>query len=130
MNEQKVNKNSTFNESLQWFNVGLRGLMEFGIVIGLGYWGFQAGTSLLIKILLSIFTPLIVFGFWGLVDFQQVGHLGERLRLFQEIIICGITVVALYSAGQPILGWIFGVIAIVQHGLVYLTGDTLLKQSQ
>ena len=130
MNEQKVNKKSTLNESLQWFNVGLRGFMELSIVIGLGFWGFQAGTSLLFKILLSIFTPLIVFGFWGLVDFHHAGQLGEGLRLVQEITICGITVVALFSAGQPILAWIFGLIAIVQHGLVYLTGDTLLKQSQ
>jgi hypothetical protein len=26
--------------ALKWFNVALRGVMEFGIVIALGYWGF------------------------------------------------------------------------------------------
>lgn len=128
MAEHQVNQKSS-TSALQWFNVGLRGLMELGIVVGLGYWGYQAGSTVLLKVLLAVLTPLLVFGFWGLVDFHQAGSLAEPLRLLQELVICGGTAVALFVAGQPILAWIFGLIAIVQHGLVYLTGDRLLKQS-
>ena len=45
--------------------------MEIGIVAGLGYWGFQAGHGIALKIILSVCIPLIIFGFWGLVDFHN-----------------------------------------------------------
>lgn len=128
MAEHQAGKESPVSV-LQWFNVGLRGLMELGIVVGLGYWGYQVGSTVLTKALLTVLTPLLVFGFWGLVDFHQAGSLAEPLRLLQELVICGGTAVALFVAGQPILAWIFGMIAIVQHGLVHLTGDRLLKSS-
>ena len=116
--------------ALQWFNVALRGVMEFGIVLAMGYWGYQAGGSLVTKVLLGILVPLIVFGFWGLVDFHQVRRLAKSLRLVQELLICGLVVVALYAAGQPTFAWVFGLIAIVQHILVYLLGDTLLRRER
>ena len=114
--------------AIQWFNIALRGVMEFGIVAAMGYWGYHAGTSFIIKILLAIMAPLIVFGIWGLVDFHQAGRLAEPLRLVQELLICGLVSVALYTAGQQIWAWALAVIAIVQHSLVYLTGETLLKE--
>jgi Protein of unknown function (DUF2568) len=114
--------------ALQWFNVALRGVMEFGIVAAMGYWGYQAGSSLVPRVLLAVLAPLIVFGFWGLVDFHQAGRLAEPLRLVQELLICGLVAIALYAAGQPAFAWAFGLIAIVQHSLVYLLGDTLLKR--
>jgi hypothetical protein len=113
--------------ALKWFNVALRGVMELGIVVAMGYWGYQAGNSVVAKVLLGILAPLIVFGFWGLVDFHQAGRMAEPLRLTQELLICGLAAVALYVAGQPALGWVLVVITIVQHSLVYLLGETLLK---
>ena len=120
--------NHPFVEALRWFNVGLRGIMEFGIVAAMAYWGYRVGSNLIIGILIGILAPLIVFGFWGLVDFHQAGHVAEPLRLVEELIICGLVTAALFVSGQPVFALIFGLIAIVQHGLVYLLGDTLLKK--
>ena len=113
--------------ALGWFNIALRGVMELGIVVALAFWGYQAGSSLIAKILMAILAPLIVFGFWGLVDFHQAGRMAEPLRLVQELLICGLVVVAFFAAGQPVFAWAFGLIAVIQHSLVYLLGDTLLK---
>jgi Protein of unknown function (DUF2568) len=112
---------------LRRFNLTLRVIMETGIVIGLGYWGFQAGNSTGIKIILGIGAPVIIFGFWSLVDFRNAGKSAEPLRLCQELIIAGIAAVAFFYAGQPAFGWILGIISIVHHILVYMIGDTLLK---
>ncbi len=120
-------KNHSIVGVLRWFNVALRGLMEFGIVAATAYWGYRAGSNLVTSILFGTLAPLIVFGFWGLVDFHQFGRVAEALRLSQELIICGLVTAALYAAGQPALAWAFGLIAIFQHSLVYLLGDTLLK---
>lgn len=109
------------------FNLTLRSLMEIGILAGLGYWGFQAGKGITMKIILSISVPAIIFGFCSLVDFQKVKNYSEILRLIQELILSGIAAVSLYFAGQHTLGWILGLISIFHHVLVYVTGDTLIK---
>lgn len=113
--------------SLQWINLALRALMELGIVLALGYWGFQAGDSSGAKILLGIGAPLIGFGFWGLVDFRNAGPFAEPLRLIQELVISGAAAWALYSAGAQAWGWTLGAASIVHHALVYLLGGALLK---
>lgn len=112
---------------LKRFNLILRSIMEIGIVAGLGYWGFQAGYGTAVKIVLSISIPVIIFGFWGLVDFHKAGNFSEIFRLIQELMISGIAAVALYFAGQFTLGWILALISIIHHILVYLIGDILLK---
>ncbi|MDP4284445.1 MAG: YrdB family protein [Bacteroidota bacterium] len=114
--------------NLKWFNLVLRVLMEIGIVVAFGYYGYHAGGRIGSKILLSIGFPLIGFGFWGLVDFHQFGKISEILRLAQELLISGLASVALYITGAPIAGLALGGISIIHHALVYLFGDKLLKK--
>ena len=111
----------------EWFNLGLRAIMESGIVLALGYWGFQTGSSPGMKILLGIGAPVLGFGFWGLVDFHQAGRLSEPLRLMEELGISGLAALALYAAGQHILGLTLVGISILYHTLVYTLGGSLLK---
>jgi Protein of unknown function (DUF2568) len=101
--------------------------MEAGIIAGLAYWGLQIGESCLTKVIFCIAAPLLVFGFWGSYDFHNFGKWSEPLRLIQELVLSGIAAVALYFTGQHFLGWCLGLIAILQHLLVYLLGETLLK---
>lgn len=115
---------------LQQLNLALRALMELGIVVAFGYWGFQTGTGLVMKVLLAIAAPVLGFGFWGLVDFHQAGRLAEPLRLTQELAVSALAAVALVVAGQPALGWGLGVISLVHHALVYPLGETLLKSER
>jgi len=114
--------------TFKWFNIGLRGLMELGIVIAFGYWGYKTGDGTGTKILLGIGAPLIGFGFWGLVDFRNAGSLAEPLRLIQELVISGLAALAWYVSGQHTLGWALGIVSVVHHVLVYALGDTLLKR--
>lgn len=111
----------------EWFNLGLRAVMEFGIVLGLGYWGFHTGGSGGLKILLGIGAPVLGFGVWGVVDFDQAGRLSEPLRLIEELVISGLAALALYTAGQHALGIALGGISIFYHVLVYALGGRLLK---
>ena len=113
--------------ALKWFNVGLRALMELGIVVALGYWGYHTGNTTGMKIFLSIAAPLIGFGFWGLVDFRNAGSFSESLRLIQELVITGLAALAWYSTGAHAWGWALGLVSIIHHALVYLLGEKLLK---
>jgi hypothetical protein len=113
--------------TLVWINLGLRGTMELGIVIGLGYWGWYMGNSNLYKLLLCTGTPLIGFGFWGLVDFHNFRNYSEFLRLVQELLISGLVAFLLYNIGKHFFGLVLGFISILYHSLVYISGDRLLK---
>jgi Protein of unknown function (DUF2568) len=112
---------------LKWFNLTLRAFMEAGIVAAFAYWGYQTGQTPGMKILFAIGAPILGFGIWGSVDFHQAGRMAEPLRLIEELFISGLAAVALYVAGQPLLGWALGVLSIVYHVLVYLSGGRLLK---
>lgn len=113
---------------LKWFNLSLRWLIEAGILAGLGYWGYEIGGSTVIKIVLAIGVPVVGFGFWGFVDFRNMGKMSEPLRLLQELVISGLAAIALYSVGQHFFGWALGLISIIYHILVYMLGGTLLKK--
>ncbi|MFZ0626530.1 MAG: YrdB family protein [Acidimicrobiia bacterium] len=115
-------------ENLRWLNVGLRGLMELGIVIAFAVWGFHTPDSTVMKVVLAIAAPVIVFGFWGLVDFRGAGRVGEPLRLIQELVVSGLAALAWYGSGQHLLGLALGAVSIVYHTLVYAIGDRLLEQ--
>ena len=108
-------------------NLALRGTMEAGIILALGYWGYCFGRGPGMKILLSIVVPALVFSFWGLVDFHQFGYASEALRLLQELLVTVLAAIALYSVGFHTLCWMMAIISIVHHTLVYATGDKLLK---
>lgn len=108
-------------------NLTLRGIMEFGIIAALAYWGYQTGSNSLGKTLLAIAAPVLLFGMWGIVDFRKVGNFAEPLRLIEELIISGLAAIALYSVGPHILGWTLGIISILHHSLVYIIGERLLK---
>jgi pimeloyl-ACP methyl ester carboxylesterase len=103
--------------TIKWINVGLRGLMELGIVIALGVWGYKTGNSAVMKILLCIVTPLVGFGLWGLVDFSGAGLMAEPLRLIQELLITGLAAIAWHSTGAQAWGWALGISSIVHHTL-------------
>lgn len=113
---------------LKTFNLGLRALMELGIIVALGYWGYQTGSNISMKVMFGIGAPLLGFGFWSLIDFHQIKQFSEPFRLFQELIISGLAAFAWYVAGQQTLAWSLGFISIFHHIIVYLVGETLLNK--
>lgn len=115
---------------IQKLNLILRSAIEAGIVLAFGWWGYHAGSSQVVKIILMIATPVFGFGFWGLVDFHQLGKMAEPARLLQELVISGLAALALYISEEKVLGIILAVLSVVYHGLVYLSGNRLLKKQR
>jgi Protein of unknown function (DUF2568) len=108
-------------------NIVLRALMEIGIIVGVAYWGHHTGRTIVTKLVLTIGSPVLVFGFWGIIDFRQAGKFAELLRLIQELALSFLAAASVYAAGQRTCGWIIALLSIVQHILVYATGEKLLK---
>ncbi len=108
-------------------NLGLRAVMEAGVVVGFGVWGWHAGGATWSRALLAVVAPLVGFGFWGAVDFRGAGRWAEGLRLVQELAISLLAGAGLMAAGWPAWGWALVGISVVYHGLVYASGARLLR---
>jgi len=113
---------------LQWLNLALRGLMETGIVLAFGFWGYWIGGTKTMKILLCIVVPLIGFGFWGAIDFSSMGQFSEYYRLVQELVISGLAAFTLYNTSAHILGITLALVSVLHHILIYSIGETLLEK--
>ncbi len=108
-------------------NIGLRGVMETGIVAAFAYWGYQSGNGAARRTLRAIAAPAVAFGVWGAVDFRQLGRLAEPARLVEEVAISGLAVTGLWAARQRAFAVILGATSVVHHALVHATGERLLK---
>jgi hypothetical protein len=103
----------------------LRGTMEAGIVGGLVFWGLRAGSSPLVRVVLAISAPVIVFGFWATVDFRWLGRSAEAMRLVQELAVAALVAVALFAVGSPVLGWSLAAVSVSHHVFARLAADRL-----
>jgi len=113
----------------QKINLTLRAVLEFGIVIALGIWGYHSGTTGATSIVFLILFPIVGFGIWGSVDFSQFEQTGEYFRLVEELIISLLAAYGLYTSGQVAFSVFMASLTLIYHLLVYVTGERLLKQT-
>jgi hypothetical protein len=102
--------------SIQSANLAVRFLLEIGALIALGYWGFQTGQGLIVKIVLGLGAPLLI----GLV-WSRFGSAGASMplsglpRLILETVIFGLAALGLATADQRSLALAFAVIFAVNR---------------
>lgn len=104
----------------------LRVAMETAIVVALAWWGLTTGGSTATSLLLGLGAPLVGFGFWGAVDFHQLGPLAEPTRLVQELLISLLAALALAVVGLTAWAWALMALTLGYHALVYVLGRRLL----
>ena len=101
-------------------NLALSFLLELGVLLALGYWGFQTGQGTVAKIGLGIGAPAVAIVVWGLFGAPTaVWHLDGPWRLILEVVFFGSAAVALFTAGQHVLGAAFALVFVVNLVLIY-----------
>ena len=106
-------------ELLKMLNIGLRFLLELGILVIFGYWGFKTGGGTFAKILLGIGAPILFAVVWGtLLAPKSSMRLGEPWLFLLELVIFALVSWALYSTGKVSLAMTFGVIYILNKMLM------------
>jgi hypothetical protein len=102
-------------------NLALAFVLELGVLVALGYWGFQTGQETMAHIGLGVGAPLIAVGVWALFGAPRSAR---RLRgpwlLMLRVIFFGSGAVALLAADQHSLGVLFVVVAAVNLMLIYV----------
>ncbi len=104
-------------------NLALAFFLELGVLAALGYWGFQTGQGTIARIALGIGAPAVAVIVWGLFGSPQaVWHLDGVFRLILEVVFFGSAAVALFAAGQHILGVMFALVFCSQHSACICLG--------
>jgi len=102
-------------------NLALAFFLELGVLAALGYWGFQTGQGTIASIALGIGAPALAVVVWWLFGAPKAKwHLNGVFRLLLEVIFFGSAAVALYAAGQHVLGVAFALVIILNTVLASL----------
>ncbi len=109
---------------LKPINLVLTFLLELALLVAFGYWGFQAGSSTLVKILLGIGLPLLVALIWGIfMAPKSARRLQGGAYLALKALLFGLGVAALMAAGRTALGVVFAVVVVINTVLLYIWGQ-------
>ena len=105
-------------------NLVLSFFLELGVLAALGYWGFQTGPGTIARIALGIGAPAVAVLVWGLFGAPKaVWHLDGPWRLILEVVFFGSAAVALFAAGQRVLGVAFALVFVLNSVLIYALGQ-------
>ena len=108
-------------ELLKLINIGLRFLLELGILAIFGYWGINTGDNTLIKFLLGLGSPILFAIVWGtFLAPKSPRRLDEPWLFLLELVILGLTCWALYGTGKANLTLGFGSIYILNKILMVI----------
>ena len=100
-------------------NLALAFFLELGVLVAPGFWGFHTGLTLPGRIALGIGVPALAIVVWALFGAPTATwHLEGIARLILQIIFFGSGALALFAAGQRILGVVFALIFVLNYVLV------------
>lgn len=105
-------------------NMVLAFLLELGVLVAWGYWGFFSGSNVLLKLVFGIGIPIVAIIIWALFGSPKATwHLYGPWRLVLGIIFFGSAAVALYLANQRTMGIVFALLFVLNWGLAYAWGQ-------
>lgn len=96
-------------------------LLEIGMLIAIGYWGFHQGKTNLTKYSLALALPAIAIILWGFFAAPKSEYRLEfPVRIIFEICLFAIASFLLYKTGNSKLAIWFGAIALVNEIIAYI----------
>jgi hypothetical protein len=111
-------------ELIKGANLALRFLLELCALGAPGYWGFKTGGGVVTKITLGIGAPLVAAVEWGtFLSPQAPVALPGALVLVLQALVFAAAAAGLVATGHRTLALAFGVIAVVNAGLLSVWGQ-------
>jgi uncharacterized protein DUF2568 len=111
-------------EIIKFANLALRFLLELCALAALGYWAFQAGDTLLVKIALAAGAPLIAAIVWGAFIAPRASvPVPTWLWLVLQVAVFGCAATGLVAAGQRTLAVVFVLAVLINCALLYVCGQ-------
>jgi hypothetical protein len=107
--------------TLKMANLALRFALEICLLVALGSWGWNAGGTLPLKLLLAVGAPLAAAVVWGLFIAPRATiavPLGVWLLL--QLLLFGLALAGLVAAGHPALAIAFAIALAFNATLLYI----------
>lgn len=102
-------------------NLAVYFLLELCAFAALGYWGWNVGNGVILKVMLAIGLPLAVAVIWGLFLAPRASRpLPHPAQSAVKLVIFLLAAGSLAMTGQTMLAGVFAVAAIVSAGVVEL----------
>lgn len=99
---------------LKNLNLAVRFLLELCLLAAVGYWGFKTQSAWLWKVLLGLGLPLLIAILWGTFLAPRATHHLSGLPFYAlELTLFALGALALFAADRPALGWIYGIVLVV-----------------
>jgi hypothetical protein len=109
--------------ALKGANLVLRFLVELCGLAAVAYWGSRVSSNTAVNVVVAIAAPVAVATVWGLWLAPKANNrLDPPARTLLELAVLAVTVAALVAAGQPLLGVILAVVAVLNGLLLDLWG--------
>ena len=105
--------------ALKATNLGVRFLLELGMLAAVGYWGFKIGSGWFLKILLGIGLPALIAVIWGMFIAPKATYpLSGASYLTVELLLLASGSLALFASGKSELAWIYTIVLVVNKILL------------
>jgi hypothetical protein len=89
------------------------------MLAAVGYWGFKTHSGWPMKIIFGIGLPILIAVLWGLFIAPRATYpLRGISYLAVELILLGSGALALFTSGQPNLGWAYVIILVLNTVLI------------
>lgn len=106
---------------LKWINLALTFVLELSLLAAYAYWGFHAGKTPVMKVILGIGAPLLAVVIWGAIMAPKSPmKLQGAAYLVVKCVLFSLAVAALIAAGQTPLGIILAVVFVINTILLYV----------
>jgi Protein of unknown function (DUF2568) len=101
-------------------NLALTFFLELGVLVALGYWGFQTGQGTVARISLGLGAPVAAAILWAVFGAPRARwHLKGAWRVLLQIVFFGSAALALSAAVSPALGVAWALVCIANIALNY-----------
>lgn len=102
-------------------NLAVRFCLEVAALAAVAYWAVHVDAPRPLRIILAIFTPIVVAIFWGLFVAPKARFSTGRIgQVWLGLVVFLAAAVALAARGQFALGVVFACTAVVSSALLYL----------
>lgn len=106
-------------QAAQSLTLATRFLVEVAALVAYAWWGWTLPTSLPVRLLATIGTPVVAAVVWGLLAAPKAPvHLSPPLLVAVQVLVLGGAVAALASAGRTTLAVVLGLVALVDGVLL------------
>ncbi|MEZ4671640.1 MAG: YrdB family protein [Anaerolineae bacterium] len=106
---------------LKSVNLALAFLLELGMLAAYAYWGFNASSETVIRIVVGIGLPVLAATIWGIfLAPRSSRRLTRNPRVAAELAMYALAALALAAAAQPTLAVTFAVVVVINVTLLVI----------